>query len=55
VKVDRISKSVKGIVFAVILAASLFALSTPASADDGAGITWDTIVPELPLGITWEE
>jgi hypothetical protein len=50
----RIRTSVTGIVFALILAASMLALSAPASADEG-GATWEgTSLPELPLGVTWE-
>ena len=53
---SHIRRSVTGIVFALILAASMVALSAPASADSG-GVTWDSAPrpPTGPLGATWEE
>jgi hypothetical protein len=52
---NKTEKTVKRIVFALILAASMVALSAPASAEPGIGVTWDApVLPDLPLGATWE-
>jgi hypothetical protein len=52
---NKITTFVKGIVFALIIAVSMVALSAPASADPGIGVTWELpTLPALPLGATWE-
>ena len=52
---SHIRRTVTAVVFALILAGSMLALSAPASADSG-GVSWENAPqpPIGPLGVSWE-